>query len=119
MNSRLMKILMLVSFIIMIAVNALANIVPFNGVTTGEISNQYPTLITPAAYVFSIWGLIYLLLAAFLIYLMLPAQKESVHTQNIGLLFVLSSLLNSFWMLLGITISYFCPSSSCLLYFLH
>ena len=56
MNSRLMKILMLVSFIIMIAVNALANIVPFNGVTTGEISNQYPTLITPAAYVFSIWG---------------------------------------------------------------
>lgn len=31
------------------------------GPTTGEISNQYPTLIVAAGYAFAIWGLIFLL----------------------------------------------------------
>lgn len=49
----------------MIAANVLANAVPFFGRTTGEVSGLYPTLVTPAGYVFAIWGLIYLGLIAY------------------------------------------------------
>ena len=43
-------------------VNALANILPINGIGTGELSDMYPNLFVPAGITFSIWGLIYLLL---------------------------------------------------------
>jgi hypothetical protein len=48
--------------------NALVNILPLNGITTGEVSNAYPNLFTPANYVFSIWGVIYTLLFVFMFY---------------------------------------------------
>ncbi len=80
-----------------VALNALANIVPFNGQTTGEISDRYPVLFTPAGYVFSIWGLIYLLLGAYVIFQALPAQRDNPRLQAVGWMFVLSSLANSAW----------------------
>ena len=46
--------------------NYLANSLPLNGVTTGEISDKYNSLITPAGAAFSIWGIIYLALIAWL-----------------------------------------------------
>ena len=49
----------------MIVVNGLANALPINGRTTGEISDGFDILFTPAGYVFSIWGLIYLALIVF------------------------------------------------------
>ena len=49
----------------MIGMNALANIIPFFGRGTGEVSDTFPTLVTPAGYVFSIWGLIYIGLLAY------------------------------------------------------
>lgn len=41
-------------------VNLLANALPFNNLTTGQISDQFEVYFVPAGYVFSIWGLIYL-----------------------------------------------------------
>jgi hypothetical protein len=52
----LIRWLILGSIILMIAVNALANILPINNITTGAVSDSYPVLFTPAGYVFSIWG---------------------------------------------------------------
>lgn len=49
-------------FILVIAVNALANILPINGYNTGQISGFYPNYFVPAGFTFSIWGIIYLLL---------------------------------------------------------
>jgi benzodiazapine receptor len=43
-----------------LVMNYLANSLPLNGVTTGEISDKYNSLITPAGAAFSIWGIIYL-----------------------------------------------------------
>jgi hypothetical protein len=40
----------------------MATSLPINGIATGDISDQFPVLFTPAGYVFSIWGVIYLLL---------------------------------------------------------
>jgi len=52
-------------FLVMITLNVLANALPLNGVTTGELSDKYPNLFVPAGIAFSIWGVIYLLLACF------------------------------------------------------
>ena len=60
----------------MIAVNALANALPINGRTTGEISDGFDILFTPAGYVFSIWGLIYTMLIVFSIVQVLPSYQR-------------------------------------------
>lgn len=86
--------------IVTIVVNALANILALNGRNTGEISNLYPTLITPAGYVFSIWGLIYALLIGFVAFQALPRQREKQFLSQISFLFVLSCMLNISWLFL-------------------
>jgi hypothetical protein len=88
------------AFLLTVAVNALANILPLNGKTTAQISDSYPTLITPAGYVFSIWGIIYILLFVFMIFQALPKQKENPFLSKISYLFVLSSIANVSWLFL-------------------
>lgn len=51
-----------VLFIIVIATNALANILPINEFNTGQISGFYTNYFVPAGFTFSIWGIIYLFL---------------------------------------------------------
>lgn len=63
-NSSL-RILVAVTTVAMIAMNVLANALPFFGRGTGEVSALYPSLVTPAGYVFAIWGLIYLGMLAY------------------------------------------------------
>lgn len=83
-----------------IVVNGLANGLPLNGQTTGEISDRLKNYFTPAGYVFSIWGLIYLGLIAFAIYQALPAQRDNLLLKRIGYLYALSCLANSAWIFL-------------------
>ena len=82
-----------------LTINALANILPINGQTTGEISDEFNSLVTPAGYVFSIWGVIYLLLLAFVIYQALPSQKDNPRLRNLGYIFVWSCVFNFFWII--------------------
>lgn len=90
-----MKLLwMYLAYFVMVAVNAFANILPLNGVTTGEVSNRYQTLFTPAGYVFSIWGLIYVLL---LIWLIGMTIKRTFVTEQLAFIFITSSVLNALW----------------------
>jgi len=88
------------AFLLTLVVNALGNILPLGGKTTGEISDLYPTLFTPAGYVFSIWGVIYALLLIFVIFQASPKQKEKLFLSKIGYLFVLSSVANVSWLFL-------------------
>ncbi len=46
-----------VAFFIMVGVNGMANALPINGRTTGDISNAYKNLFAPAGITFSIWAL--------------------------------------------------------------
>lgn len=62
-DSRALSILVALLFLATLVVNALANILPINGLTTGEVSDALPNLFVPAGLTFSIWGLIYLLMA--------------------------------------------------------
>ncbi len=90
----------ILTFVLTVLVNGLANTGALNGKTTGEISDLYPTLITPAGYVFSIWGVIYTLLLVFVVFQALPRQREKPFLQEISFLFVLSGLLNVLWLFL-------------------
>jgi benzodiazapine receptor len=81
-----------------LVLNGLANALPLNGQGTGEISNQFDSLFTPAGYVFSIWGLIYLGLTAFTIWQALPAQRANPRCRRIGWLYVASALANVAWL---------------------
>ncbi len=91
------QIIVLLSLIVTVIVNGLSNALPLNGLTTGEISDSFNVYFVPAAYVFSIWGVIYLALFAYAIYQLLPSQRENPRLRRTGWLFVLSSAANSAW----------------------
>ena len=97
-NNKLLQISNIVAFIVTILINAAANILPLNGITTGELSDKYGNLFTPAGYVFSIWGVIYILLAAFTYYQYTENDKEL--NEKIGWLFTISCFFNSIWIFL-------------------
>ncbi len=78
--------------------NFLSNAIPFNGLTQADLSELYPVLLTPATYVFSIWGLIYIALIAFIVYQALPATRENPLVKAVGILFAVSSLFNILWL---------------------
>ncbi|AOZ92448.1 tryptophan-rich sensory protein [Paenibacillus crassostreae] len=90
----------LVSFIIMLIVNCLANTTLLGGRTTGEISNMYPTYMTPAGYAFTIWIVIYILLAGFIYYLFRQNNIGRKSISSIGIVFTLSNIINILWLLL-------------------
>ncbi len=88
----------IIFFVLTVIVNGIAGSTTLiGGQNTAAVSNKYPTLITPAPYVFAIWGIIYVLLGVFVVYQALPKQKDNDFIQKIGWLFVLSSILNMSW----------------------
>ena len=94
------RIIMGLSLIIVLGVNILANALPINGVTTGEISDQFPILFVPAGYVFSIWGLIYVALIGFTIYSFTPKGQKNELIDAIAGWFVAANLFNTAWIFL-------------------
>lgn len=94
---KILRILNFVSLIGTITVNGLANTLPINNRLTGEVSDSFKALFTPAGYVFAIWGVIYLALTAFAIYQILPSQKNNPRIERIGIWFILANLFNGAW----------------------
>ncbi|WP_173917673.1 tryptophan-rich sensory protein [Halobacillus sp. Marseille-Q1614] len=90
-------ILNVIAFLLVVTVNGLANALPLNGQTTGEISNRLNVLFTPAGYVFSIWGLIYILLGLWIIRQFPASRRDLPVYQTTSSLFVVSCILNSLW----------------------
>ncbi|HKL58294.1 MAG TPA: tryptophan-rich sensory protein [Sphaerochaeta sp.] len=95
------SILVTITFILMVTVNALANILPIAGITTGEVSDSFPNLFAPAGVTFTIWGVIYLLLGLYTLYqLGLFQNKEPTDKAlltRVGNIFAFSSLINAVW----------------------
>ena len=94
------QVIVVVATLATIVVNGLASSLPLNGVTTGEISDQFAVYFVPAGYVFSIWGVIYLGLLGYTVYQALPAQRENAKLRRIGYLYVGASLANTVWLFL-------------------
>jgi len=107
MNKKPTKILLsflnLIGFLAIVIVNSLAVILPINNKTTEELSDKYPNLFVPAGITFSIWGIIYILLALFIVYQLVAAFKEKIKDkglfEKIGIIFFISAILNVGWIL--------------------
>ncbi len=93
----MLKTINLLAFLLMVVMNYLANALPINGKTTGQLSEQYTNLFVPAGITFSIWGIIYLLLLGFIM-LQFREQNRQV-LESIGWLFAISCLLNAAWIM--------------------
>ncbi len=100
-SAKSLVILNLLGYLLVLTLNTLANALPLNGYTTGELSAQYPNLFVPAGFTFSIWGLIYLFLGGFTLYqlrALFSGSKElpkSIYL--IGAWFFISCLANASW----------------------
>ena len=90
----------LIGLLVVIIVNGLANWLPFNGQTTAEVITRDPIPFQPAGWVFTIWGLIYILLAVFLIYGLLPGGRRNTRLQRISPLFLIANIANITWLFL-------------------
>jgi tryptophan-rich sensory protein len=90
----------LVGLIATVTVNGLANALPLNGQATGDIINRDPVYFLPAGWVFSIWGLIYLALVAFVAYGLMPAGRRDPRIQRLGPPFLLTCAANCTWLFL-------------------
>jgi translocator protein len=77
--------------------NWLAAIGRVGGVTPKEVSDKYPTVVTPAGYAFTIWSLIYAGLVAFSIYQMLP--RNVMRYRGLRSLYIFSCAMNCAWIL--------------------
>lgn len=85
-----------IAFLAMVTINALANILPINGMNTGEISDLYPSMFTPTGITFSIWSIIYLFLGGFVI---ATWKTSNQNILSVLPLFILSCLLNIAWII--------------------
>ena len=89
------KYINLVLFAGMIVMNYLANALPLNNKTTGELSDSFPNLFVPAGITFSIWGIIYILLIAYCVVQFIGNNQMVI--SEIGWLFSITCVLNALW----------------------
>ena len=91
------RYLPLIATLLVIAVNAAANIVPINGFNTGELSALNPTGFTPAGWVFGIWSLIYLGLIVFGVASIVGSDRTRARADGLVNVYLLNALANAAW----------------------
>jgi translocator protein len=100
-NPVFLQAINIVAYVVTVLVNGLAgSTTVLGGVTSADVSDMYPTLVTPAGFTFAIWGIIYALLTLFVIYQALPRNKNKEFIQKVGVFFALSSVCNVCWLFL-------------------
>lgn len=98
MKNIFIKIIAAFTYVAMVVVNFMANSLPINNRSTGEISDAYPNLFAPAGLTFAIWGLIYLLLGGFVVYQFTKSsQPREGLLRKINVLFATTSVANISW----------------------
>lgn len=100
MKDVLRQVIVALAILATLVVNTLANALPINGLTTGDVSDRFNVYFVPAGYVFSIWGLIYLGLIAYGIFQAMPSQRDNPHLRSTGWWIVLGCVANSAWIFL-------------------
>lgn len=85
-----------IALAIVLYVNYLSVALPINGQTPGEISDRINVLLTPAGYVFSIWGLIYLLLGLWIVATWISPIGPKI-AEHVRYLFIINAGLNIAW----------------------
>ena len=91
-----LKIAAIASMLFMVVMNAIAIVSPFNGMSTGALSNNLNTFITPAGFTFAIWSFIYIwLIGVTLRYVLgkIIMPKEAIR------IYIATCILNGLWIL--------------------
>ena len=99
MNHRVRSLINIVCFLAVLAVNYLANALPLNGVTQKELSAEYSIHITPAGYVFAIWGIIYSGLLTYIVLQALPKWISKTELRILDFPFIMSCGCNVLWLI--------------------
>lgn len=89
-----------VALIAVIVVNGLSSTGIIGGVTPGQVSDSFPIYFVPAGYVFSIWGLIYIALSAYVVYGIMAKHRNVKRIRNLDLLFLIAAAANIVWIFL-------------------
>ncbi|MEI8199750.1 MAG: hypothetical protein WCG21_06795 [Eubacteriales bacterium] len=99
-----LRILNTIFFVLMVAVNIIAEWLPLNNITTAQVSAKHDTLMTPPGFTFIIWGVIYLGLFLFVLYqngvFLKRGEGENpdiVHA--VSIFFIISSAGNIAWVI--------------------
>jgi translocator protein len=85
------------ALLVVLMVNTLASVLPINGMNTGQISDLYPSLFTPAGFTFSVWSVLYLLQIGFAVVQF--RIKDENYFKELSLWFWLTCLANVSWIL--------------------
>ena len=100
MNSRTLKWTNLIVFLVTIAMNAAAVILPLAGRTTQEISARFEHLFTPANYTFSIWSVLYTLLLVNAVDALRRPDPEDENVNQARVYLIAANVLNTLWLVM-------------------
>lgn len=95
-----LRVMVALSVAVTIFMNYLASALPLFGRGTGEVSAEFPSLVTPAGYVFSIWGLIYLGLIGYSVAQFVRPLAASPLPDRLAWPLIASSIANVSWLFL-------------------
>ena len=70
------------------------------GETVGRVSADNPTLVVPADYAFTVWGLIFALSLAYTVYQALPGQRQNPLLRRVGWFVAGAFAGNGLWQIL-------------------
>ncbi len=88
----------LVFFVVLVAINYLSAMGFIAGNSQSDVSRNFPTMITPAGFAFSIWGIIYLFIFISIISPLFKKSEANIEKLNtIAPLFWLSAIINMAW----------------------
>lgn len=97
---RNLSLLNFISLVLVVTVNYFSQVLRLNNNTIGSLSDEYSTLFTPQGYAFSIWGLIYIALFAYVgfqIYRSFFSDEETDFIAKTGPWFAIANFANAAW----------------------
>jgi benzodiazapine receptor len=95
----LWPVISLIGYLAVLATNYLANSLPFNDQSTGDVTEAYFVPFQPAGWVFgTIWPTIYLLLGIYVVYSFLPAGRRHSLIDSVGPILLLANVANITWL---------------------
>lgn len=89
-----------VSYALMVIINVSFEALRFGGTTSSEVSNQVFAWFTPAGYAFSIWALIYVVLAIWMVAVTRSVMSFGNDEDSTLSTFVSTNILNIVWLTL-------------------
>lgn len=99
-QSLLPRIVATILFVGSLIINGLAGTTILGGNTTAQVSDSFPNLFAPAGITFAIWGVIYLLVAAYCVRQFVGRDKKANGLiKKITPHFILLNALNMAWLL--------------------